>query len=111
MKSIPTIGKTYNCFDDGKIRESRRYEVTITELIPFKDAAINIIKLWVDNGITSDWLFVETDYFVKSESTENEDYPECIFARTVDGGWFGLGGYFNSGRLDIDGELTEFLNR
>ena len=23
---IPKIGKTYNCFDDGKIRESRRYE-------------------------------------------------------------------------------------
>ena len=35
---LPEIGKTYNCFDDGKIRESRMYQVTIDEIIPFEKA-------------------------------------------------------------------------
>ena len=32
----PVLGQTYNYFDDGKIKPSRRMEVVITEIIPFE---------------------------------------------------------------------------
>ena len=105
MKDLPIIGKTYNCFDDGKITEGRRYEVTITEVIPFDKADDKTLKLWVDEGLSCDWLFGDTDYFIKADSTEYKEEPYCTFARTKDGGWFSLGYYWNSGRLDIDGDL------
>jgi len=110
MKGLPKIGETYNCFDDGKIRESRKYEVTITEIIYFKDADSELLKLWEDEGLASDWLFDKTDCFVKFKSTEHEDYPNGVFARTKHGWWFGLGNYWNSGQLDLDGSLTDSLN-
>ena len=31
------LNKTYDYFDDGKIRESRRLPVTIREIIPFSE--------------------------------------------------------------------------
>ena len=34
-KEIPVIGKTYNYFDDGKIKESRRSQVVVMDVIPF----------------------------------------------------------------------------
>jgi len=33
-----------------------------------------------------------------------------VFARTKHGWWFGLGNYWNSGQLDLDGSLTKSLN-
>ena len=109
MKNLPEIGKTYNCFDDGKISESRMYQVTITEIVPFDKADGELLELWEEEGISSYWLFDKTDYFVKFTSTEFKDEPNGVFARTKDGGWFGLGNYWNSGRLDIDGSLMEYL--
>lgn len=109
MERIPEIGKTYNCFDDGKISRSRMYQVTITELIPFEKADKELLKLWEEEGLSCDWLFDTTDYFIKFSSNENEQYPNGVFARTKNGGWFGLGNYWNSGRLDVDGELTDIL--
>ena len=109
IMNLPEIGKTYNCFDDGKIRESRMYQVTITEIIPFKDADENLINIWEEEGVPCDWLFDKTDYFIKFKSTESKDEPNGVFARTKNGWWFGLGNYWNSGRLDIDGTLTDSL--
>lgn len=108
-KNIPEVGKTYNCFDDGKISESRLYKVTITEIIPFEEADDDLLKLWKEK-LESYWLFNKTDYFIKFKSTESKEEPNGIFARTKDGGWFGLGNWWNSGTLDIDGTLTESLN-
>ena len=34
---VPVLGQTYNYFDDGKIKPSRRMEVVITEIIPFNE--------------------------------------------------------------------------
>ncbi len=107
---IPELNKTYNCFDDGKISKSRLYEVTITEIIPFKDADEFTINLWKNEGLSRHWLFDKTDYFIKFKSTEHEDYPDGVFARTKHGWWFGLGNYWNSGQLDLDGKLTIALN-
>ena len=107
---LPEIGKTYNCFDDGKIRESRMYQVTIDEIIPFEKAYNELLELWEKEGLPSYWLFEKTDYFIKFTSNEFKDEPNRVFARTKGGGWFGLGNYWNAGRLDIDGSLTESLS-
>lgn len=109
FKKIPEIGKEYNCFDDGKIRESRMYQVVITEIIPFDKANDELLKLWEEEGVPCFWLFEKTDYFIKFKSNEYDDEPNGVFARTKDGGWFGLGSFWNSGRLDIDGSLTKSL--
>ena len=65
MKNLPEIGKTYNCFDDGKIRKSRMYQVTITEIIPFEKADNEILELWKETISSCYWLFDKTDYFIK----------------------------------------------
>ena len=106
MKALPKIGKTYNCYDDGKVSESRRYEVTITNVIPFEDASKEMLSMWEEEGLTCDWMFEKTDFFIEFDSTENAKAPKGVFARTKDGGWFGLGRFFNSGLLDVDGTLT-----
>ena len=112
MKNLPEIGKTYNCFDDGKIRKSRMYQVTITEIIPFEKADNEILELWKETISSCYWLFYKTDYFIKFTSNENEEYINGIFARTKDNGWFGISdNWWNSGRLDIDGSLTAILDK
>ena len=107
---LPEIGKTYNCFDDGKISKSRMYQVTINEIIPFEKADKQVLELWEEEGLPSDWIYKKTDYFIKFTSTEFEYEPNGVFARTKNGGWFGLGNFWNSGRLDIDGSLSDSLS-
>lgn len=109
MKNLPEIGKTYNCFDDGKVTKSRMYQVIITEIIPFNKVSKEVLEIWEENRLSCDWLFNKTDYFISFKSTEVDDEPDGTFARAIGGGWFGLGNHFNSGRLDIDGTLTKSL--
>lgn len=107
MKPIPEIGKTYNCFDDGKIRHSRLYTVDVKEVISFDKIDNETLNEWKEQVEQCYWLFAkETDYFIK---TENGEDGNAIFVRTLDGGWFSIGGFMNSGRLDVDGELTYIL--
>ena len=40
----PVLGQTYNYFDDGKIKPSRRMEVVITEIIPFSEIDEETLK-------------------------------------------------------------------
>ena len=42
----PVLGQTYNYFDDGKIRPSRRMEVVITEIIPFSEIDLETLNYW-----------------------------------------------------------------
>jgi hypothetical protein len=108
MKEIPQIGKTYNCFDDGKITHSRLYTVDIVDVIPFDKIDDETLIEWKQQVEECDWLFAKgTDYFIK---TENGEDGNATFVRTLDGGWFSLGIFMNSGRLDVDGKLTAFLN-
>ena len=107
MKDIPEIGKEYNCFDDGKISPSRLYTVNIKEIIPFREIDEETLNLWKDQTNNCNWLFAKiTDVFVK---TENSDKENETFVRTIDGGWFSIGGFLEGGRLDITGELTKML--
>lgn len=82
--------------------------MTITEIIPFSEASDDVLETWEINK-NSHVFGSKTDYFVKFLSTEHEDESDGVFARTRDGGWFGLGFWWNSGRLDIDGTLSESL--
>lgn len=107
-KDIPEIGKIYNCFDDGKISQSRLYTVEVSEVIPFKDIDLNTLNDWKIRVEESSFLFdKKTDYFIKTINGEDGD---AVFVRTLNGGWFSIGNFMNSGRLDIDGSLTKRLN-
>jgi len=106
--SIPKINKTYNCFDDGKITKSRLYTVDVIEVIPFsKMKDEEILKKWRFEVKNAHWLFSEkTDFFIK---TKNGEEGESVFVRTKNNEWFSLGDFMNSGRLDVDGTLTDSL--
>jgi len=110
MKPNIQIGKTYNAFDDGKVKESRRYEVIIKEIIPFNDIDMDTFKIWNNESKECDWLYAETtDYFIIADNGEEENNGKEVFVRTKDGGWFSMG-FLNSGRLDVDGSLTQRSN-
>ena len=81
----------------------------MSEKIIIEKADNKLLELWEEERLPIYWLFEKTDYFIKFKSTEFKDEPNGVFARTKDGGWFGLGNYWNSGRLDIDGSLTDSL--
>lgn len=107
MNSIPEIGKTYNYFDDGKIRRSRLCTVKVVELIPFDDIDSEILDMWNSDVVECDRLYSKTtDFFVKGIFTHANHDPE-YFVRTVAGDWFSIG--FLGGALDVDGKLYERL--
>ena len=89
---LPELYKKYDCYDDGKVTESRKYQVLITDIIAFKDADKDLVEAWKIAVKDSYWLFAEeTDYFIFAVSYEWY-YPQVeIFARTKRGDWFGLG--------------------
>ena len=71
MEKLPELYKEYDCYDDGKITETRKYKVKITDIIPFKEANEDLIKAWKIAVEQYDWLFSkETDYFVFAVSYE-----------------------------------------
>jgi hypothetical protein len=107
---IPEINKIYNCFDDGKISHSRLYTVEVIEIIPFDKIDEETLNEWKEQVEQCYWLFAkETDYFIKTINGECGE--DAIFVRTLDGGWFSIGMFMNSGRLDIDGSLLKILNK
>ena len=108
----PVLGQTYNYFDDGKIRPSRRMEVVITEIIPFNEIDAETLESWKEEVEECNWLYAkETDFFAKGDLKVSDDKIEkIIFVRTINNndGWFSLGWW--GGRLDIDGSLNALLN-
>lgn len=101
------IGKTYNYFDDGKIKESRKSPVIITHIIPFNKIGKRILKQWKEEVEDCDWLYEkETDFFIKGDLHISKDTIEkIVFVRASRNGWFSLGWW--AGRLDVDGSLTK----
>lgn len=109
MKNLPDIGKVYNYFDDGKIKETRKMECIITEIIPFDKIDSENLELWKEEINECDWLYKkETDYFIKADLkiTDNE-IEKIVFVRMLQDNWFSLGWW--SGQLDVDGSLTQSL--
>jgi hypothetical protein len=101
---IPEVSKIYNYFDDGKIRESRRLSVIITEIIPFNEIDIPTLDAWKEETGECNWLFSDnTDYFIKGDLQLGDEIEKIVFVRTLDGGWFSMGWW--GGRLDINGSL------
>ena len=101
LQPIPNVGQVYHCFDDGKVRFSRLYLVEVIETLgqmEFKRKYPEEFKNWL-----------ETSKFVVANCHESNEHPLGIFVRTKQGGWFGIGNWFNSGLLDVTGELYEDL--
>lgn len=49
--------------DDGKIRESRKLNVTITDIIPFDKIDSETLSIWKEEVEDCDWLYKkETDF-------------------------------------------------
>jgi hypothetical protein len=108
--NIPILGNTYNYFDDGKIRESRKLPVLITEIIHFNEIDEKTLSYWKEEVYEIDWLYAkETDYFIKGFLNLGDRIEEIIFVRTIDNGWFSLGWW--AGQLDIDGSLYSLLKK
>lgn len=113
LQPIPNVGQVYHCFDDGKIRFSRLYLVEVIETLgqmQFKKKYPEEFKYWIETSKSHYWLYSRrTDKFIVANCYESEDYPLGIFVRTKQGGWFGIGNLFNSGELDVTGELWNNL--
>lgn len=112
IKPVPVIGDKHHFFDDGKIKESRHYDATIIDIVPFKKVPQKLKKAWKLERDTCTWLYAyTTDYFVKCSIPKYDKYPIwCV--RTVDGGWFSID-YPNcwmGGRLmEVTFNYEEFL--
>ena len=76
----------------------------MVNVIPFDKIDKETLSEWKERVDECDWLFAKTtDYFIK---TENGEDGNAVFVRTLSGGWFSIGQFMNSGRLDVDGKLT-----
>ena len=111
IQPVPEAGKRYHCFDDGKITFSRHYIIKVTEILghnAFKKKYPELFKTYLE--VTKDhyWLYSRsTDYFIVCEHGEYN--KPGVYTRTKEGGWFGIGDWFNCGRLDVTGELWDNL--
>ena len=107
MQPIPELDKEYYIFDDGKIKPSRCYTCTITDIIHFSECTDEaLLEAWERDVAECTWLFnKETDYFVKANSSFDEN--PLYFVRTIYGDWFSIDypNWWMGARLDIDGKL------
>ena len=94
---IPKKSKHYSYFDDGKITPSRHSYIKILDVIPFAEASYEMTKYWEKMKKEVSWIFAkETDYFIIGyEMPDDEDHNwqtiyTTLFARDVDGGWYGI---------------------
>lgn len=110
-KPIPKVNQSCMFFDDGKISYSRMYQATVKQVMVYDDAPDKVKKAFERESKEHDWIWNDTtDYIV---ACEIKDYDRNLiwFARTVDGGWFSMDvdKAWQGGRLDIDGELEDYL--
>lgn len=103
---MPEVGKTYNCFDDGKVKESRKYTVNIDCIVSFDCVDNKTLKRWGEVSTECGWLYAnETDYFIFATSDQEGQEEQEVFVRTTDGGWFSIGEWFGMSALDVDGSM------
>jgi hypothetical protein len=101
---VPEPGRSYDYYDDGKVRPGRKDRCTVTAVTPFATAPGEVRHAWEQEKIGCPHLYAgATDFFVRGTLS---DAGETVwFARCAQGGWFGFGNYMYDGRLDVDGRL------
>lgn len=111
LKPIPEVGKRYHCFDDSKITFSRHFIIRIDEVLghmAFKKKYPELFEQYRENVKRSYWLYsTHSDKFVVTYKGENDELG--VYVRTKQGGWFGVGNWWNSATLDVTGKLWENL--
>lgn len=106
LQSLPIIGKSYNHYDDGKIKSSRLYKVIIKDVKPFDKSLLTNEEL--DDMEQCDWIYSSnTDYIVFADIVWQDAVEHIKYIRTKYGGWFSLG--WNAGSLDVNNNLTQVL--
>ena len=113
---VPEVGKVYYAYDDGKVRPSREYTVTIDELIQEEDESKLpevLYNAWCDSANECYWLYnPETDYIVRGH-INNEDQDICYFVRTHGGHWHSIDypdAWMGSNlALDVTGENRAYV--
>ena len=111
LKPIPEIGKKYHCFDDGKITFSRHFIIHVDEVLghqQFKKRYLEEFKQYRKCVKNNYWLYsTHSDKFIIVHKGENGELG--VYVRTKQGGWFGIGSWWNSATLDSTGELWDGL--
>lgn len=110
-KPIPKVNQTCMFFDDGKISYSRMYQATVKQVMVYDDAPDKVKKVFERESKTHDWIWNKTTDYIIACDIKDYDNNLIWFARTVDGGWFSMDvdKSWQGGRLDIDGELEDYL--
>lgn len=110
-KPIPKVNQTCMFFDDGKISYSRMYQATVKQVMKFNDAPDKVKKAFERESKTHDWIWDKTTDYIIACDIKDYDNNLIWFARTVDGGWFSMDvdKSWQGGRLDVDGELEDYL--
>ena len=110
-KPIPKVNQTCMFFDDGKISYSRMYQATVKQVMVYDDAPDKVKKAFECESKTHDWIWNKTTDYIIACDIKDYDNNLIWFARTVDGGWFSMDvdKSWQGGRLDIDGELEDYL--
>ena len=111
IQPVPEVGKRYHCFDDGKITFSRHFIIQVDEVLSymqFRKKYPEYFKKYVEKAKGHYWLYsTHSDKFIITHKGENDELG--VYVRTKQGGWFGIGDWFNSARLDVTGNLWNSL--
>ena len=104
MEKLPILGKTYNHYDDGKIKESRLMKSVVTGISEFNDKLLS--QEDKEDIVECGFLYSEnTDYVIEADLyIDEDDIVKVKYVRTLDGRWFSLGWW--AGLLDVDNSLT-----
>ena len=110
-KPIPKVNQTCMFFDDGKISYSRMYQATVKQVMVYDDAPDKVKKAFERESKAHDWIWNKTTDYIIACDIKDYDKNLIWFARTVDGGWFSMDvdKSWQGGRLDVDGELEDYL--
>lgn len=111
LQPIPEVGKRYHCFDDGKITFSRHFIIKVDEVLghqQFKKKYPEEFLHYREAVKLSYWIYsTHSDKFIITHNGENNELG--VYVRTKQGGWFGIGDWFNSALLDVTGKIWDGL--
>ena len=111
MQPVPEVGRRYHCFDDGKITFSRHFIIQVDEVLghqQFKKKYPKEFELYREAVKGHYWLYsTHSDKFIITHKGENDELG--VYVRTKQGGWFGIGFYWNSAELDVTGKSWDEL--